>query len=339
MNTLPPVLINQIYLYRADLRLKDLCAQYCVDYFKLCDYLKKYKGVLAGSSALSCFIVDQKYNDIDIFILSNGFDYNEFFELMTIPSDQINVKKSSLCNINCREDAPFYHYKFKYPLKQNEKKNESTKIIDLTIIPKNLFNHCFEVFEKYSDIECTKIYFDGIKWNFPFDKDFLDFKICSIENLIDSYFSEIYDECPQYSDPMEINQMDLMLTGKNPIKCNLYRIRKKSLLIKPIINQKWDQIRMKMINNQPISFSFEFFGIDNDQLTKIRPNIAFVIYKALYRLIKYASYGIQYTNITSTLKLSKEKIINKILNENILIDDNSESNSYFLMYKPSFCSK
>jgi len=189
MDTLVPIEIsNIIYLERATLHLKDICQDYEIDFDKFCQYLQENNGRLTGSCALHCIDPECSFSDMDLFVFVEKdkdtiYYYKEFFKVFTIDQSEINVDKTPLDNTDLEldhENQPKYLYTFNY----HDKK------IDMSLINNNLTT---ELNEHYF-FDISKIYFNGINWNYPFNniQYFLDNKEINILNPFDTYFDKIY---------------------------------------------------------------------------------------------------------------------------------------------------
>ena len=213
---IPYEILNKIYCYRATIILKNIITSYHLDFDKVCQFLRKYKGIIAGSCALCCFDTEINFNDIDIFIeFADDADYRqtykEFLEIFTIDQKEVTVNKFPVCNSFERNFGysfehgnkylPFYKYCFAYL----EKK------IDMTLLyldPKKIFSE-----EKY--LQCCEFIFDGSTWSVPF----VSIHSCvytheyTILDPYNSYFLDVYDPWGSYRDDCEINEWEKL----NPI--------------------------------------------------------------------------------------------------------------------------
>lgn len=189
MDTILPIEIsNIIYLERATLHLKDICQDYEIDFDKFCQYLIENNGRLTGSCALACIDPECSFNDMDLFVFVEKdkdirYYYKEFLKVFTIDQSEVNVGKTPLANPDLElepDNQPKYLYTFNY----HDKK------IDMSLIHDNLVT---ELNEHYF-FDISKIYFNGIKWNYPFNniQYFLDNKEINILNPFDTYFDKIY---------------------------------------------------------------------------------------------------------------------------------------------------
>jgi len=184
---LPIEIVDIILKYRATLELQDLCKKNMINFEKLCYFLIKYQGVLIGSSATHCFSYND-YNDIDIFIYHNDYknDPNLIHDIQsTIPL-----------------------YKMPIFLKRSHNK---FGVMDLSILQENVKKNA----QKYVDIECTRVMFNGIDWDVPCHNNILEYfekKITKITYFKDNIINMAYnDDDQELLDYMKIRISKMIL--------------------------------------------------------------------------------------------------------------------------------
>lgn len=162
---------NEFMKRKATLILQDVCTKLDIEFDKLCDFLIKYEGVVIGSVATHCFDTTCEYNDIDIFIKETDPDGEEistlFFNLWKPKEPKKSVK--SYGGSWKPYDRPLR--KWTLGMLQPGKNHFIHKKMDLTMFPTNVIQYI----KNSIDIECTKIYFDGINWNVPFTGSILNY--------------------------------------------------------------------------------------------------------------------------------------------------------------------
>jgi len=185
MNDLPKEIRKVIYQKRALCILYDRVTQYNLNFNRLCDFLIRFNGVIAGSFILSCFDNTIKPKDLDIFIKAQNTNIKaDFFQLIDRPNTMFGAKNDALDNSSEPSDKTERVIKFcGFGVDQ-------LNMIDLVIVDGDIQRHHF-------DIGCSGILFNGIDWIFPeyIDNDiekFILLKYCGM-NPFKTYFSEIYD--------------------------------------------------------------------------------------------------------------------------------------------------
>jgi hypothetical protein len=133
--------------------LEDNIKSFYLDYHKFCNFLIKHKGFIVGSFSLSCFDNSIVPNDIDIFVyveseLDNDSRYihKEFSNVINEIGVNIIIAQYPINNYSTK-----YFYKFTI----------MDKIIDIIIMNEHIKEGNFD---KFFNIQCSNIVFDGIKW-------------------------------------------------------------------------------------------------------------------------------------------------------------------------------
>lgn len=196
MDSIPLELRNIIYQKRALCNLHDKISQYNLNFNRLCEFLIRFKGVIGGSFALSCFDNTIVAKDLDIFINSkivhkrdNDGNMNinikaEFFKLVNNQNTFFGVNNMPISNISEKSDLTNRVIKF------CGFGESQLNMIDLVMVEGDIEN-------RYFDIGCTNILFNGVDWIFPVDievdiEKFIMLKSCTL-NPFKNFFAEIYD--------------------------------------------------------------------------------------------------------------------------------------------------
>lgn len=196
MDNLPLELRNIIYRKRALCTLYDNITRYNLNFNRLCEFLIRFGGVIGGSFALSCFDNTIIAKDLDIFINSKIVHQRdndghmcinikaEFFKLVNNQNTFFGVNNRPVSNTSEKSDITNRVIKF-CGFGDNQ-----MNMIDLVLVSGDIEN-------RYFDIGCTNILFNGIDWIFPTDietdiEKFIMLKSCSL-NPFKNFFAEIYD--------------------------------------------------------------------------------------------------------------------------------------------------
>lgn len=196
---LPIELLERIYYFRGLFLLKNNIEKYYLDYYKFCEFLVKYNGIIMGSFPLSCFDNTICPNDLDIFICS---DSNEYFKnFIKIPCANhndvlVDTMHMEIFNMVKGENINIYSNKYHANNLARNKKYKYSFVIENNIIDINVIDQSDKLKMLNNSIECSNIIFDGIQWIFPLNikyiSDFIYNKKCNIGNPYSPCFSDIY---------------------------------------------------------------------------------------------------------------------------------------------------
>lgn len=176
----PSEILNQIYLERATILLKEHLASIHIEYDAFLSYLDTFDMVMMGSFALACFDISFKPKDLDLFgSMCDGRQVLFDFPLiMSKDKPKLEVEKLPIFNSSCREDPTNYKYKIRI---------DESFTVDLNDIKEGLS----------SRDDCCSVMFTKDGWVLPFSmrkniEDYLIKKesgnLCSL-----SFFSDMYD--------------------------------------------------------------------------------------------------------------------------------------------------
>lgn len=332
----PLELQNIILQYRATVLLQKICSQYYLDFDKLCDFLKKYQGVITGSCSIACFIPGFLFHDIDIFILK-GNDrtikpYHDFLPIFTLDNtDEVIIDKCPLHDPLLLIEPPIIAFDYKYVYKYRNLQ------IDMNVYPRGTYNHMKELGETNYDLDCCKIMFDGDKWILPQDNilHFIQSRTCQITLSGVDFFSQIYDGvCSEEytSKPDDYTQYIITNIIKNYSDLKLTTILQKPVsddyeriwfwILNVFLDEKIINNYKSLVDDTHHQESLITFLNKNNKITKKEnflhpvecPYAHAVLSKFLFRIIKYTLRGFVITNLSVLAEGFPPNIVNQLVN-------------------------
>lgn len=347
---LPAELQNIILKYRATYLLKKICTRYYLDFDKLCDFLKSYKGIITGSCTLACFIPGTSFQDIDIFILrmpeKTTKPFQDFFPVFTV--ENTNEIKVDKCPVNDTylQDPEIISSDYKYIYKYRN------LIIDMNVYPQNTYNHMVQLRESQYDLDCCKIMFDGENWSLPYEDifSFIHTRECKITLITPEFFSDTYEpfflfDSRAAETAIQIKKKTLTDYILKAITTNYSDLKLATVLQKPLssdLERIWVNILATFIDIKLITnYRTVFTVIDTTALTinslidhNIRDQLfqavtskegdeglvksiksiyaKIVLLKFLFRIIKYTLRGFHIVNLSLLAEGFPSSVVDKL---------------------------
>lgn len=313
--TIPKPILQEILVNRCyDFMVDQLTNTFKIDFEALCEYLRKYDGVIGGYFIIACLLNETNFGDLDIFISKypcdvapeedkklNAKDYwectkEEKLKLDTIWSTWnpvIPMLKLFTTTVENKSVARIPTAKSGYPCKETITYIRRLYVdgkhkIDFVTVDKDQNTGTKNFLERNINLDFLKSWFDGDKFHFSFDVGDFVLKRREAKLLTTKAFEfeELYDPFSfgpghNFEDYMTERNQDLF----DQVKQLLEHHGQFKKYYPDDIESQQDHIRSLYVGEYPE------YNLNDEKY------ITYAINKTFYRCCKYASRGIHITNI------------------------------------------